>query len=101
MPLAIALSQYRVSRLNNPPRGDHRTAAQDEMWYCHCGVTIKKSSYRTHRYRSDEHVDYMIFLCMLRDAQIDAQVEQSLRLQQAETKNSARLRKAKRVAVRI
>ena len=51
------------------------------MLHCPCGVTIKKSSYRTHRYRSDEHMDYMIYLCMLRDAQIDAQVNESLRLQ--------------------
>lgn len=98
MPSAIASSQYkyRRSRLNNPPRADRHTAAEDEMLCCPCGVTIKKSSYRTHCYRSDEHVDYMIYLCMLRDVEIDVQVNESLRLQQAEAEERRKVKRAVR-----
>ena len=75
MPSSIASPQHHHRRINNSPPAGRRVAAQNEMLRCPCGTTLEKSSYRRHRYRSLQHVDYIIALCIERDAEVDARAE--------------------------
>ena len=76
--------QHKTRRLNRSSRPDHRVAVQDEILHCPCGVTIKKASYHRHRYTNDQHVEYIIYLCMVRDSAIDALEKESLKAQRDE-----------------
>ncbi len=99
MPSSVAFaSQYRRTRLNNPPRADRRTAAQGELWHCPCGATIKTSSYRAHSYNSHQHVDYLIASWNKRDAEVDAREEEINRVLRAEAEERARLKAAEAAA---
>src|ERR1700722_18536622 len=88
MPSSIASAQHQKRRCNSSPRAGRRIAVQDEMLPWPCGTIIPKSSYRTHRYRSLQHVDYNIAACIERNAEIDARQGESRRLQRAEAVKS-------------
>ena len=77
-------SQHKTRRINRSPRSDRRVAPEDEILHCPCGVTIKKASYHRHRYTNDQHVEYIIYLCMVRDSAIDALEKESLKAQRDE-----------------
>ena len=68
------------------------------MFHCPCGTILKRSSYRHHRYRNLQHVDYNIALCIERDLEIDAWEEEILILQRGEVDERVSLRAAEAAA---
>ena len=74
---ALSLPQHK----KRPSKSTRHSLTEEEVLHCPCGKTIMKSSCCKHCQTSRTHAEYMIALCIVRDATIDARQDESERRQ--------------------